>query len=123
MIQINALYPVALGDTRTNLLAAANGENEEWTDLYPTFAKVAEEEGFTEVANVFKAIATVEKHHEERYKKLLANVEAGKVFVKDAAVEWKCRNCGYIHHGAKAMDLCPACAHPQAYYELNCENY
>lgn len=123
MVDIQASYPVALGDTKFNLLAAANGENEEWSDLYPEFAKVAEEEGFQEIADVFNKIAEVEKHHEARYRKLLNNIETGKVFKKDAVVNWKCNNCGYIHEGIEAVDLCPACAHPQAHFEVFVEAY
>jgi len=122
-VEITATYPSSFGDTAYNLRAAASGENEEWADIYPKFAQIAEEEGFSKVAHVFKAIATVEKHHEGRYKKLLQNVEKGKVFEKGAAIEWKCRNCGYIHNGAAALKICPACAHPQAYYEINCDCY
>lgn len=123
MVEIQASYPVALGDTKFNLLAAANGENEEWSDLYPEFAKIAKEEGFLEVAVVFNKIAEVEKHHEARYRKLLSNIESGKVFKKDSVVKWKCQNCGYIHEGIEALDLCPACAHPQAHFEVFVEAY
>lgn len=122
-LDITASFPIALGDTKLNLAAAASGENEEWTDLYPEFAKVAEEEGYPEVASVFKNIAIVEKHHEERFKKLLANIENHKVFEKDEEVTWKCDNCGYIHKGKKAVEVCPACAHPQAYFEVLCDNF
>lgn len=123
MIEINASYPVAQGTTLDNLEAAAGGENEEWTDLYPAFAKVAEQEGFNEIANAFKMIATVEKHHEERYRRLADNIVNGEVFKKDKKIEWKCGNCGYIHEGVEAPDKCPACAHPQAYFELLVEAY
>jgi rubrerythrin len=123
MVEINASYPVSLGDTKSNLLAAANGENEEWTDLYPEFAKVAEEEGFPEVALVFRKIAEVEKHHEERYRKLLINLENGSVFKKAEVIKWKCNNCGYIHEGDSAPELCPACAHPQGFFEVFVEAY
>lgn len=123
VVEINASFPVGLGDTKFNLLAAANGENEEWSDLYPDFADVAEEEGFKEVATVFRKIAEVEKHHEKRYRKLLENLENSTVFKKDQVVEWKCNNCGYIHSGEKAVDLCPACAHPQAHFEVFVETY
>lgn len=123
MVNIQADFPVALGDTKFNLLAAANGENEEWSDLYPEFAKVADEEGFHEVAVVFNKIAEVEKHHEARYRKLLGNIEEEKVFKKDTVVKWKCNNCGFIHEGAEALDLCPACAHPKAHFELFVEAY
>lgn len=122
-VEITATFPVALGDTKTNLLAAANGENEEWSDLYPHFADVADEEGFGAVAVAFRKIAEVEKHHEERYRKLLANVENGEVFKKEAPVLWKCGNCGYIFEGEEAPKLCPACLHPQGYFELLADNF
>lgn len=122
-IEITADFPVALGDTKFNLQAAADGENEEWDRLYPEFADIAQEEGFPEVAIVFRKIAEVEKHHEARYRKLLANIENDKVFKKDAPVEWKCDNCGYVHEGAEAPKMCPACAHPQDFFEELCENY
>jgi rubrerythrin len=123
MIEITASYPVALGTTKENLLAAANGENEEWEELYPEFAKVAEAEGFKEVANAFKLIAMVEKHHEARYRKLLKNIETGVVFKKEQPTSWKCTNCGYVHHGTSAPDVCPACDHEQKHFEVLCENY
>lgn len=123
MVEINAAYPVAQGTTLDNLKAAAGGEHEEWTDLYPAFAKVAEEEGFPEVAAAFKLIAAVEKRHEARYSKLAGNIEAGKVFSKDEKVLWKCDNCGYIHEGTGAPEKCPACVHPQAYFEVFVETY
>lgn len=122
-VEINAGYPVALGDTKANLLAAANGEKEEWSELYPEFAKVADQEGYPEVAAVFRKIAEVEKHHEARYRKLLKNIENGTVFKKDTVVLWKCNNCGYIYEGDSAPDACPACAHPQGYFEVFVENY
>lgn len=122
-IEINAAFPVAQGTTLDNLTAAANGENEEWSDLYPEFAQVAAGEGFPEIASVFKMIASVEKHHEERYKKLAENIANGTVFKKEEKVLWKCGNCGYVHEGAEAPDKCPACAHPQAYFELLVEAY
>jgi len=122
-VEITATYPSYFGDTAGNLKAAAMGENEEWTELYPHFADVADEEGFPEVAAVFRKISEVEKQHEKRYLKLLENVQSGKVFVKGATTSWKCRNCGYIHEGDAAPHSCPACAHPQAYFELRCENY
>ena len=122
--EITATYPAGvIGTTAENLLAAAEGENEEWTELYPEFARVAKEEGFPEVAAAFTMIARVEKEHEARYRKLLANVESEKVFEKEAAVRWKCRNCGYIHEGTKAPAKCPACLHPQSYFEQQAENY
>jgi len=119
----NATYPVSLGDTRSNLLAAARGENEEWADLYPHFADVADEEGFNEIAEVFRRIAEIEKHHEARYRKLLENLENDKVFKKDTVVRWKCNNCGYIHTGEEAPAECPACAHPQGFCEVFVETY
>lgn len=122
-VSIESCFPVALGDTRLNLLAAAEGEHEEWNELYPAFADVADEEGFPEVATVFRKIAEVEKHHEARYRKLRANLESGNVFRKPAVVEWKCSNCGYIHKGDSAPDMCPACAHPQSYFEVLESNY
>jgi rubrerythrin len=122
-IEITAGYPVAQGKTLDNLKAAANGENEEWSELYPAFAKVAEEEGFPEIAVVFREIAEVEERHEIRYNKLAANVAAGKVFQKDTEILWKCGNCGYVHKGYGAPDKCPACAHPQAFFEVFVENY
>lgn len=122
-VEVISTYPSAFGDTACNLKAAASGENEEWAELYPKFADIAEEEGFSEIAGVFRKIATVEKHHEERYLKLAENVASGKVFLKDGKVEWKCRNCGYVHSGDSAIVLCPACAHPQAFFELLCDNF
>ncbi|ADL53814.1 rubrerythrin [Clostridium cellulovorans] len=118
-VEINgASFPVALGDTKTNLLAAAAGENEEWEDLYPQFAQVAEEEGFSAISEAFRKIAEVEKHHEARYRKLAANIENNAVFNKENQVSWKCGNCGYIHVGNSAPKVCPACAHPQGYFEV-----
>ena len=110
--------------TAENLLAAAEGENYEWTDMYAEFAKVAMEEGFPEIAAKFKLVGEVEKHHEERYRALLDNVNNNKVFTKDTGIHiWKCRNCGHIHVGEKAPELCPTCAHPKAYFELEAKNY
>ena len=123
MVEMTASYPVAMGDTKSNLLAAAEGEKEEWGELYPTFATVAEEEGFDDIACVFRNIAEVEKHHEARYRKLYANVIADEVFKKPVEVEWKCGNCGYIHKGSSAPVSCPACAHPQGYFEVFVEAY
>lgn len=123
MIEINAGYPVAQGNTLDNLKAAASGENEEWTALYPEFAKVAAEEGFPEVAAAFKLIASVEEKHEIRYKKLAANIENNKVFKKDEKVRWKCGNCGYIHEGTEAPAECPSCLHPQSFFEVFVETY
>ena len=112
-----------IGDTAANLKAAADGENYEWTDMYEGFAKTAEAEGFTELAAKFRAVAAIEKHHEERYRQLLENVETAKVFEKSEVKVWKCRNCGHIVVGTKAPEICPVCAHPQAYFEVNAENY
>lgn len=123
-VEITASYPAGvLGDTPANLLAAANGENLEWTKLYKDAEKIAREEGFGEIADVFKEIAEVEEQHEIRYRKLLKNIKEEKVFKKDTVVKWRCRNCGYVHEGKEAPKECPACAHPQSYYELFCENY
>ena len=123
-VEITAAYPAGIiGDTLANLNAAANGEKEEWTKLYPEFARVAEEEGFKDVAEAYRNIAKVEQAHENRYRKLHDNLEAGKVFVKDGKMIWKCRNCGYLHEGDKAPDVCPSCLHPQAFFELWSENY
>ena len=123
MVSINAAYPVAMGDTKLNLLAAAAGENEEWSELYPQFADVADTEGFPEVAAVFRKISEVEKRHEARYRKLAANIDAGVVFKRPETHEWKCNNCGYIHTGPNAPDMCPACAHPKDHFEIFVENY
>ena len=112
-----------LGDTSTNLESAADGENYEWTDMYEGFAKDAEEEGFKELAAKFRMVAEIEKHHEDRYRALLDNVKADEVFERSAVRIWKCRNCGHISVGMKAPEVCPVCAHPQAYFELNAENY
>jgi len=123
MIEINASYPVAQGSTLDNLKAAASGENEEWSDLYPAFAKVADEEGFPEIAAAFRMIAKAEVNHEVRFNKLAANIENGTVFKKGDKVYWKCGNCGYIHEGPEAPDKCPACIHPQSYFEVFVETY
>ena len=112
-----------LGTTAQNLLAAAEGENYEWTDMYATFAKEAEEEGFTKLAYQFRAVAAIEKTHEERYRKLLSNVEMQQVFEKAEETMWVCRNCGHLVMGKKAPAVCPVCAHPQSYFELRNENY
>ena len=112
-----------IGTTAENLKAAADGENYEWTDMYESFAKTAEEEGFTELAVKFRLVAAIEKHHEERYRALLKNVETAAVFEKSEVKVWECRNCGHIVVGTKAPDVCPTCAHPQSYFEVNCENY
>ncbi len=124
MVEITAAYPAGkIGTTLENLKASAEGENEEWTILYPEFARVADEEGFPEVAVAYRMIADVEKAHEKRYLKLYSNLESGKVFERDGNIVWKCRNCGYLHEGSKAPDLCPACLHPQAYFEIKESNY
>ncbi len=112
-----------LSDTAANLLHAAEGENYEWTDMYDRFAKEADEEGFTELAAKFRMVAKIEKAHEERYRKLLNNVEMKKVFEKSEQTMWECRNCGHLVMGKKAPELCPVCAHPQSYFEVRKENY
>ena len=124
MVEITAAYPAGvIGTTAENLAEAADGENLEWSTLYPEFAKVADEEGFPEIAKVWREIAKAEVGHETRYRKLLANVKEGKVFKKDSPVKWRCRNCGYISEGKEAPDKCPACDHEQAHQELLAENY
>jgi rubrerythrin len=124
MVEITAAYPAGvIGTTMENLKAAAEGENEEWTELYPMFADIAEEEGFKTVAAAFRMIAEVEKAHEARYLKLYNNLENGMVFERDGTIVWKCRNCGYLHTGKKAPKTCPACLHPQAYFEIKEINY
>ena len=112
-----------LGDTEANLKAAAEGENYEWTDMYERMAQEADEEGFHELAEQFRGVGAIEKHHEERYRKLLANVEEKKVFEKSGGTVWECRNCGHIVIGTKAPDVCPVCKHPQSYCEVHEENY
>lgn len=112
-----------IGTTAENLLSAANGENYEWTDMYESFAKTAEEEGFPELAQRFRLVGAVEKHHEERYRALLRNVEMDEVFAKSEVKVWECRNCGHIIVGTKAPEICPTCAHPQSYFEIHAENY
>ena len=112
-----------IGNTAQNLAAAADGENFEWTDMYEEFAKTAEKEGFSELAEKFRLVGAIEKHHEERYRALLKNLETAQVFAKSSVKVWECRNCGHIVVGEKAPDICPTCAHPQAYFEINCENY
>lgn len=112
-----------IGDTADNLKAAAAGENYEWTDMYDNFAKTAEEEGFPELAARFRLVGAIEKHHEERYRALLHNIEMAEVFAKSEVKVWECRNCGHIVVGTKAPDVCPVCNHPQAYFEINAENY
>ena len=123
-VEITATYPAGkIGTTSENLKDAAIGENEEWTELYPEFAKVAKEEGLNEIANAFTQIAKVEKTHEDRYLKLLKNIEDGKVFKKDKKVAWKSRKCGFEHEGENAPQKCPACSHPQGYFEIKADNY
>ena len=123
-LSITATYPAGkTGTTLDNLKAAADGEHEEWTDLYPAFAEIAKKEGFADVAAAFTMIARVEKAHEERYRTLWSNLNAGKVFQKDDVVVWKCRNCGYIHEGKAAPNKCPACLHPQSYFEIKEATY
>ena len=123
-VEITAAYPAGIiGDTLANLKAAADGEKMEWSSIYPEMAKVAKEEGFDDVAVSFTEIGEVEEFHEGRYRKLAANVANGEVFKRPTTVKWHCTNCGYVHEGPEAPGECPACKHPQAYYELLCENY
>lgn len=125
VINIMATYPVGWSSESTlkNLLYAANGEKEEWTELYPMFAEIAEEEGYKDIALSWRMVAKVEKEHEKRYRKLYESVKDLKVFKKDDKVFWKCINCGYIHEAAEAPNLCPCCQHPQAFFQVHCENY
>jgi len=123
-VEIQAAYPAGMiGTTADNLKAGAAGENYEWTDMYPSFAEKAKEEGFGEIAAVFNAIAVAEKQHEKRYNDLRANIENGKVFKRDETVTWRCLNCGYLYEGTEAPSTCPACAHPQSFFELLGENW
>jgi len=123
-VEITACYPAGvIGTTKENLKAAAEGEHEEWTELYPHFAEVAKEEGFPEVATAFKMIAKVEAEHERRYLKLLQNISEDKVFMKDGKVWWKCLNCGYVYESEQALETCPACLHPKAFMQIKEENY
>jgi len=123
-VEIKASFPAGvIATTAENLEEAAAGENYEWTDMYPTFAKVAREEGFNDIARVFESIAVAEKQHEKRYRTLKANIEAGTVFRQEGKVRWQCRNCGYVHEGTEAPGECPACAHPRDHFELICENW
>ena len=123
-VEITASYPAGvIGSTEENLLAAAEGEKMEWGTLYPDFGATAEKEGFPMVAHSFKKIAEVEAYHEKRYRKLLENVKKKQVFKKEKVVKWKCRNCGYVHEGTQAPDVCPACQHPKSYYEIWLDNY
>ena len=123
-VEITASFPAGvIGTTLENLKASAAGENYEHTTMYPEFAQVAREEGFDAITEVFENIAVAEKQHEKRYKELAANIEAGRVFKRDGVVIWRCRNCGYLHEGTEAPEVCPACAHPQAHFELLGENW
>ena len=117
------LHNGQIADTMTNLEDAANGENYEWTQMYAQFAQEAEEEGFKDIAFLFKKVAEIEKHHEDRYKKLLENLKNGKVFEKDEEVEWECANCGFRHRGAKSVEVCPVCKHPRAFFFMSAANY
>ncbi len=123
-VEITATYPAGIiGTTAQNLAAAAEGENEEWTEAYPEFAAIADSEGFPEIAAIFRAIATVEAEHEKRYRKLLSRIEDGSTFKREEPISWQCRNCGYVHEGTEAPELCPSCAHAQAYFEEQKNNY
>lgn len=123
-VEISASFPAGvIGTTEENLMEAAAGELYEHSDMYPGFAKVARDEGFHEVADIFEAIAKAEMFHEKRYRALAANIKKGKVFKKDSTVTWRCRNCGYVHEGDEAVEKCPACNHPRDHFELLCENY
>ncbi len=123
-VEITATFPSGkIGTTAENLAAAAHGEHEEWSELYPAFAKIARTEGFPAVAATFERICIAEQHHEKRYRALLANVAKGTVFAKDKPTTWNCRNCGYLHEGEQAPHVCPACLHPQEHFEVNAENW
>jgi len=123
-VEITAAFPAGvIGNTLENLKAAAAGEHYEHTEMYPGFAEIADKEGFTEIAEVFRSIAIAEERHEERYNALAKNITDGLVFKREKPVRWVCRNCGYVHEGPEAPELCPACAHPQSYYELEATNY
>ena len=122
-IWFKLLHDGAVADTATNLKDAAAGENYEWTEMYAEFAKVAKEEGFTRIAKLFEMVGAIEKEHEERYNKLLKNLEEGMVFTRGEEMMWVCSNCGHIHFGKNAPELCPVCAHPKAYFEIKAENY
>ena len=122
-IWFKLLHGNSVPDTKTNLKDAAAGENEEWTNMYAGFAKTAKEEGFTDIAALFEGVAKIEKEHEERYRKLLANIESGKVFVRETEQTWHCANCGHIHTGKNAPDVCPVCKHSKAYFQVRAENY
>lgn len=123
-VEVTASFPAGvIGTTSENLEAAAGGEYYEWNEMYPGFAEVAEEEGFPAIAAIFRAIAVAEKQHDKRYKELKENIDSGKVFKRDGVVIWRCRNCGYLHEGTEAPKVCPACAHPQAHFEILGENW
>lgn len=123
-VEISASFPAGvIGSTLENLKEAAGGENYEWTDMYPGFAKTAKKEGFVDIAAIFEAIAVAEKQHEKRYLDLAGNLKAGRVFKREEKVVWRCRNCGYLHEGNEAPEVCPACDHPQEHFELLGENY
>lgn len=123
-VEITATYPAGkIGTTIENLKAGADGENEEWTSLYPAFAEIASKEGFPKIASAFKLIAKIEADHENRYRKLLKNIETNKVFEEDAETEWFCRKCGHVHKGKKALENCPVCNHPKAYFERKSKNF
>jgi len=124
MVEVNASFPAGvIGQTIDNLKAAAAGENEEWSELYPSFAKIADQEGYPEIAQMYRAISVAEKEHENRYNAFVKNIEANEVFEKTSETTWQCRNCGYVHTGKEAPNMCPACKHPQAYFEVKKENY
>jgi rubrerythrin len=124
MVELNAAYPAGvIAPTTENLEAAAEGEKMEWGTIYPNFADMAEQEGFSEVAETFRNVAKVEAYHERRYLKLLENVTQGKVFRKNTPIKWKCRNCGYVFEGTEVPDKCPVCSHARSYFEVWCENY
>ncbi len=123
-LEVRASFPSGvIGTTAENLAAAAGGENDEWTNMYPEFARTARQEGFAAIAAIFEAIAVAEKQHEKRFLDLLSNLKNGTVFKRDTPVKWRCRNCGYLHEGVEAPEVCPACAHPRAHFELLGENW
>jgi rubrerythrin len=123
-VEITGAFPAGvIGETADNLKGSAAGENYEWTEMYPSFAKIAREEGFDKIAEVFEAIAVAEKQHEKRYLALMKNIREEKVFKREQKVFWVCQNCGYVHYGEEAPEICPACVHPQSHFKLLCENY
>jgi len=122
-IWFKLLHDGSIPDTKANLTAAAEGENFEWTEMYKEFAEIARAEGFDNIAFLFEKVAAIEKYHEERYRKLLENLDSGTVFKRSEPVAWECKNCGHIHTGAEALEKCPVCAHPKAYFEVRCTNY